>query len=125
MRTTFLATFAAVVLAGCAVDEKPVDGLEVTTVPGHVEGTFAQDGVSLQFEITETTISIKTIDGVSLVEATPSSVVIVDGLADMEEGKLMSPFHDALGSAPGIITCPGPGTWWQQVSSRIDGRIAN
>ena len=102
---------ALVMAVGCA-SESSNDGMDVTTFPDRVEGTFTQNGISVGFEITETTVIVRTIDGAPVYEATLENGIektnVIDGLP---EGMLVEPLRDALGE----IACPPPFLprfWW-------------
>src|SRR5512139_2080761 len=107
MRSTVLAGLF-VMMMGCAV-EGPADGADITTttLPDRVQGTLALGGISVQFELAEQRVVIKTIDDRPVYEATlddrglPHTRVIAGGA---DELALVAAVHEGL--VDGTIQCP-------------------
>ena len=127
MKTMILASVFAVALVGCTNEEQPSsDGLDIHTAGGVVDGTFTQDGLTVHFEFTATTAELVTDDGITLVDATLDNGVekvnVAEDFSHLPEAKLVGPLHDAIMQDAGVITCPGPRTWWKTVSEGFSGR---
>jgi hypothetical protein len=122
-KTMILAGVFAVALVGCASEDQAAspDGLDIHSEPGMVNGTFTQDGVTINFEFTPSKAELVTDDGITLVSATLENgiekVVVNQDFSNLPEGKLVGPLHDAIIEDAGVITCPGPRSWFQVVGT--------
>lgn len=113
MRFTMFAGLFVLVM-GCATTDE-ADGLAVETAdPGLVSGTFTRGGMTVVFELTETTMTVTTLDAAPVFEADlVSSVRVTKAVA---EAALLPDLYEKLGT----IECPTYPPRWLEFAQRGD-----